>query len=112
MDPRRAQTERNMLPRVGATFYLDDERQVMFQFVVDTSNILGPRPATRADQEKHPGAWAAFAAAEGVSSLDRDAKDGPGGSLPVESPSQAALVEAVTPAEPREKRRYTRRTKD
>jgi hypothetical protein len=95
MDPRRAQTERNMLPVVGPSFFREGET-VMFQFVVDSSNVLGPRPAKRTDQENHPGAWAQFAAADGVSSLDRDAKDGPGGSLPVESPSAAPPVEAVT----------------
>ncbi len=128
-DVFRAQTERNALPKVGATFYRDDEGQLMFQFVVDPSNIIGPRPATRADQEKHAGAWAAFVAAEGVSALDRDASGSVGGSLPAESPTVPiqAPVEAVfkhydgyeklnilpeDPApEPPPKRKYTRRQK-
>jgi hypothetical protein len=106
MDPRRAKTERNMLPTVGAKFYREG-KDVLFCFVIDPANVVGPRPATRADQEKHAGAWAAFRAADGVSSLDRDAKDGAGGSLPAESPSKPA-VETVTP-EAKPKRKYTRK---
>jgi hypothetical protein len=129
MDPRRAQTERNALPQVGATFSREDGT-VMFTFVIDPGNVLGPRPATRADQQAHAGAWAAFTAAEGVSSLDRDARGGHGGSLPVESPPKAP-VEAVTLTTPNDdtmfvpsavgaeiekavgkpKRKYTRRQK-
>jgi hypothetical protein len=105
MDPRRAQTERNMLPVVGPSFFREGET-VMFQFVVDSSNVLGPRPAKRTDQENHPGAWAQFAAADGVSPLDRDGSGEDGGSLPSESPEPVA----VQSAEPRTKRKYTRRT--
>jgi len=94
MDPRQALTERDMLPSVGAAFFLEEEA-VLFRFVIDQGNIIGPRRATRGDQERHAGAWAAFVAASGVSSLDRDAKDGPGGSLPVESPPEL-VVEAAT----------------
>lgn len=106
MDPRRADTERNMLPQVGARFFRDGE-QVLFQFVIDSGNMLGPRPATRLDQQKHPGAWAAFAAAEGVSALDRDASGSEGGSLSAESPS----IPVETPKEaskPRGRRKKAR----
>jgi len=86
MDPRRAQTERDMLPKVGASFFREDGK-VLFRFVIDSGNVMGPRPATRDDQKKHPDAWTAFVAAEGVSVLDRDAEGGSGGSLPQESPA-------------------------
>lgn len=143
MSGMQAQTERNMLPKIGATFFRDDEGDVLFQFVVDSSNIIGPRPATRADQDKHPAAWGSFVAAEGVSALDRDASGESGGSLPSESPavSVQAPVLHVPPefdaaqvadpkvdeqdykpgeiacgppmagAEPKTKRKYTRRSK-
>lgn len=90
MDPRRAKTERNMLPTVGASFYRDGD-DVLFVFVIDPGNIMGPRPATRADQQKHAGAWAAFCAADDVSALDRDASGEDGGSLPSESPVVVAV---------------------
>lgn len=53
-------TERNMLPQRGASFFRDPGGEVLFQFVVDTSNVIGPRPMTKADREKHPAAWDAF----------------------------------------------------
>lgn len=99
MDPRRAQTERNAHPAVGASF-VREGGQVLFQFVIDPGNVVGPRPATRRDQEQHAGAWAAFIAAEGVSPLDRDAQDGSGGSLPVESPIPEVPVETALEAGP------------
>lgn len=101
MDPRRADTERNILPAVGPKFMRDGD-DVLFTFVIDTGNVVGPRPATRADQQKHPGAWSAFCAANGVSALDRDASGAEGGSLPVES----APVQA-----PKPKKAPTRRKK-
>lgn len=119
MDPRRAKTERNMLPTVGASFYREGD-DVLFVFVIDPGNIMGPRPATRADQEKHAGAWAAFCAADGVSALDRDGSGEDGGSLPSESPVVVAVQEPEaerevgvgripSPELPRQKRKYTRR---
>lgn len=112
-------TERNMLPKVGASFFRDPDGAVLFQFVLDTSNVIGPRPARRSDQDQHPGPWAAFVAAEGLSSLDRDASGEAGGSLPVESvvPVEAVAThvppefdEATLP-EPAPKRKYTRKPK-
>jgi hypothetical protein len=119
MDPRRAATERNMIPTVGPVFYRDGG-EVMFRFIIDSGNVVGPRPATRRDQEQHAAAWSAFAAAEGVSSLDRDATGGDGGSLPSEPEGPAVPVETPTSAEPTEpepapakktRRPYTRRKK-
>lgn len=98
MDPRRANTERNMLPTVGPAFFVEGDGPVQFQFIIDPGNVVGPRPATRADQQKHPEAWSAFAAASGVSSLDRDAKGGNGGSLPADPTPPATAVEAPDPA--------------
>lgn len=113
MDPRRASTERNMLPDVGPVFFRENG-EVMFRFVIDSGNVVGPRPATRRDQDQHPAAWSAFAAAEGVSGLDRDARGGSGGSLPAEPESPSVAVEVSTVAaepEPPPKRKYTRRKK-
>jgi hypothetical protein len=59
MDVRRARSERNMLPLVGPSFFRDGEA-VLFQFVIDPGNVIGPRPATDADKIKHAAAWAVF----------------------------------------------------
>lgn len=136
MSGMRAQTERDMLPKVGATFFRDDKGELLFQFVVDSSNIIGPRPARRSDQENHAAAWAEFAAAKGVTALDRDASGRDGGSLPLESPEVVAVETAPEPVyqtydgytelnilpeepsvaepapAPKSKRKYTRRKKD
>lgn len=81
----RVLTERNIMPARGPKFLRGDDGSVHFMFVIDSTNIIGPRPATRKDQENHAGAWAAFCAAEGVSALDRDGSGEDGGSLPAES---------------------------
>lgn len=56
--------------------------EVTFKFVIDGGSVIGPRPATKKDQENHVGAWQAFCRAEDVSPLDRDADGKDGGSLP------------------------------
>lgn len=102
MRPEQARilAERDIKPAVGPKFFRDGD-QVMFQFTIDTANVIGPRPATRGDQEKHAGAWAAFIAAEGVSSLDRDASGEDGGSLPVEvADAVGASIRAITDTPP------------
>jgi hypothetical protein len=104
MRPEEARilSERDIKPAVGPTFFRDGA-QVMFRFVIDTANVIGPRPATRSDQDKHPGAWAEFCRAEEVSPLDRDASGEDGGSLPVDVvDAVAASFQAITdrPAEP------------
>jgi hypothetical protein len=65
----------------GARFLRDGET-VLFAFVLDTANIVGPREATEEDKAEHPQAWAEFLAAEDRHPLDGDAEDGKGGSLP------------------------------
>ncbi len=55
--------ERNIMPKVGPRFFRDGDA-VMFEFVVDPNNIIGPRPATKADSEKHREAFSEFAAAD------------------------------------------------
>jgi hypothetical protein len=106
MRPEQARilSERDIKPVVGPKFFREGE-QVLFQFTIDTANIIGPRPATRKDQEAHAGAWAEFIQAEGVSALDRDASGQDGGSLPVEpniADAVAASFQAITdkPTEP------------
>lgn len=109
MDPRRASTERNMLPQVGASFFRDGDA-VMFTFVIDSGNVIGPRPATRADQETHAGAWEAFRKAENLSPLDRDASGDDGGTLPGGDTSPVRAEDGhVTTEKP--KRKYTRKPK-
>jgi len=57
-----AKLQRDVMPSRGARFEYDyDARAVLFTFVIDSGNIIGPRPATKADAEKHPEAFEAFA---------------------------------------------------
>lgn len=107
-DPRRAETERDLAPKVGPTFFKDGDI-TMFRFVIDTGNVVGPRPATRADQEKHAEAWSAFAAREDVSPLDRDGSGEEGGSLPGGETSPVVAEDGHLTTAP--KRKYTRRKK-
>jgi hypothetical protein len=55
-----ARAERDVLPARGASFLLGDGGQVLFQFVIDTANVIGPRPATDADKATHSGEWTRF----------------------------------------------------
>lgn len=82
-------TERNMLPQRGASFFRDPDGQVLFQFVVDTSNVIGPRKATKADTEKHTEAWSRFA-------YDETPKP-----IPTRVVSRAEYDEAVSPSQER-----------
>lgn len=57
--------ERNIMPKVGPRFFRDGDA-VMFEFVVDPNNVIGPRPAYKADSEKHREAFSEFAAADAL----------------------------------------------
>lgn len=90
-DSVRAKAERNVLPKIGASFFLDPDGEVLFQYVADASSVIGPRPATEADKASHAGAWAAFLAnpeAAGLfngadpAAFDHDGDGRPGGSVP------------------------------
>ncbi|WP_165830735.1 hypothetical protein [Phenylobacterium soli] len=54
----------------------------MFAFVIDPTNVLGPRKATEADAKNHPEAWERFTA-----TLERPS-------------SQAEAAESAVPVEP------------
>lgn len=55
-----ALSERDAHPARGAKFWRGDDGSVLFQFVIDGGNIIGPRPATLADSQKHGDAWSEF----------------------------------------------------
>lgn len=59
MDPRRAQIERNAHFTRGPRFFREGEG-LMFEFIIDASNVVGPRPATEGDKRNHLEAWEAF----------------------------------------------------
>lgn len=71
MDPRRAQVERNAHFTRGPRFFREGD-QVMFEFVIDAGNVIGPRAATKGDSEKHAEAWTAFTRSESLSALARE----------------------------------------
>lgn len=71
MDPRRAMTERNAHFTRGPRFYRE-AGAVMFEFVIDAGNMIGPRLANKPDSEKHPEAWSAFTRAEALADLARE----------------------------------------
>lgn len=52
-------TDRDVGAVPGASFWHDGET-LMFQFVIDENNVIGPRAATEADAKAHPQAWAVF----------------------------------------------------
>lgn len=56
-------TERAAHFTFGPRFFSEGD-QIMFEFAIDGSNKIGPRPATDADKAKHPKAWAAFEAGD------------------------------------------------
>lgn len=99
----RILTERNIMPTPGPAFFRGEDGEPWFRFVIDSASIIGPRLANRKDQQDHPGAWATFIAAEGVSALDRDAQGSDGGSLPAEGPA------APVPPAPEARRSARRR---
>lgn len=71
----------------GASFVADPETgAAMFRFVVDASNVIGPRRATKRDQAEYPGEWARFEAgrakADQPLGTDRDGDGHKGGGLP------------------------------
>lgn len=74
MDPRRALVERNAHFTRGPRFFRESG-VVMFEFVIDAGNVLGPRPATEADYEKHGEAAAAFKRADALTELARSDAD-------------------------------------
>ncbi len=73
-----------------------------FQFVLDSSNIVGPRKATKADKEEHRGAWQTFNEGR-LPQLDHDGVNGPGGSLP--RADNAVEVSAAGGPEPKRRGR-------
>lgn len=85
----------------GARFFRseDEPAQVMFEFVVDPATMIGPRPATQADQAKHPDAWAAYLRDADLNPLDRDADGAAGGSLPKEPRKPKTKKVADEPAD-------------
>lgn len=66
-------TERDLGAIPGAHFWRDGEA-VLFQFVIDPSNIVGPRAATEADQKAHADAWAAFQAGDADAPVEKPRK--------------------------------------
>lgn len=108
--------ERNAIPTIGAAFYRE-AGEVMFQFVIDTGNIVGPRPATKADSEKHPEAWHAFVTGE---EAEPAVEIAPGPREPEAAAAPITHVEPknmdgfegrLQPAPAKQKRAYKRRAK-
>lgn len=87
-------SERNALPSIGPRFYRDEpEGPVMFIFVIDGGNVVGPRPATKMDSVNHHLAWAEFT--REIAPL-----------VPVEEPNRAIYSGVEDPASrPRRARR-------
>lgn len=89
-------------PAREARFYREGD-EVMFHFIIDEGNVIGPRPATKRDKWNHAAAWRAFSAldaeedAADVAVLEaaRDALEA--GSL--ETVSHEALKTNLSPAQ-------------
>lgn len=57
-------------PAREARFYREGD-EVMFHFIIDEGNVIGPRPATKRDKWNHAAAWRAFSALD----AEEDAAD-------------------------------------
>lgn len=103
MSDMRAMVERNIGFSRGASF-LEKDNVIMFQYVNDSSSVVGPRKATKADREQFPAEWDAFNKGR-LPQLDHD-KDGyPGGSVAKTAEPEVSSVEALEEAQEAPKRR-------
>lgn len=112
-----ARSERNAMPVKGATFWREDG-EVMFQFVIDAGNIIGPCPASKSHSEMHPEAWSAFTRGEAVAPVtgpevlsDREREPPAEPETVVAEKDMDGFAERLEPARPvvRQKRKYTRK---
>jgi len=51
--------ERNVGFSAGPLF-LERDGEILFQYTMDSSSVVGPRKATQADKDEHKGAWELF----------------------------------------------------
>lgn len=70
--------DRNPAPVLGAQFSRDADGVEMFTFVIDASNVIGPRKATDEDCAKHAEAYRAFRAQADLVADDEPVKRSPG----------------------------------
>lgn len=100
--------ERNAMPEKGASFSRE-AGEVLFQFVIDAGNIVGPRPATKLDSERYPLEWAQFVAGE----TPPAPKPGPVEIRPPAAPETVVQEKDLSAyealIEPKPKRAYARR---
>ncbi|HLO79215.1 MAG TPA: hypothetical protein VK196_22380 [Magnetospirillum sp.] len=69
--------ERNPVFTYGARFFRTEDGTDMFEHRIDARSCIGPRAATKADKQNHPGKWADYLAeitAEADRTLKRKAK--------------------------------------
>lgn len=69
MDPRRCQVERNAHFTRGPRFFRHGDG-VLFEFIIDASNVVGPRPARIGDVRTHGDEFKAFVREHGPCSQD------------------------------------------
>lgn len=79
--------ERNVIPSRGARFFREGG-EILFEFVIDPTNIIGPRKAKERDSVDHAEAWGLFLQSVADEPQD-DAKAAP------EAPE--ALPEVIAP---------------
>jgi hypothetical protein len=77
--------DRNITVPRGPKFFRGDDGEVMFQFVLDPTNSIGPRPATARDRSEHAEAYRLFASAE----------NGEAQAVAPESPNRLAQIEGI-----------------
>lgn len=102
MDPRRAQVERNAHFTRGPRFFREGEA-VLFEFVIDATNVLGPRPANDGDRRIHAEAWREFSRGEALAVLAAPNDD----AVFVSEPVYQAVLDHIQG--PPAKRAYNRR---
>ena len=95
--------ERDAMPDKGGHFWMEGG-EILFRFVIDSGNVIGPRKATKADAERHPDIWQAFVAQGGLSPAiadeDAPALPKPKRSRKAQEADEAAAEEPAAPEPP------------
>lgn len=95
--------ERNVMYKPGASFF-EERGKVMFRYQADSSSVIGPRLATKADKEQFAVEWGLFSDGR-LPQLDHDGDGRPGGHAPIRPMSDEHVHVPADYEEPQAKRR-------
>lgn len=95
--------ERNVMYKPGASFF-EERGKVMFRYQADSSSVIGPRLATKADKEQFAMEWGLFNDGR-LPQLDHDGEGRPGGHAPIRPVSDEHVHVPADYEEPQAPRR-------